>query len=341
MPAKAKRAVVTAACLLAVAAPAPKVLAWGATGHRLIGELGEAALPADLPAFLRTPQAIEAVGEYAREPDRSKGSGRIHDTGRDPAHFVDLDDSGRVLGGPSLAALPPTRSDYGTALRGVGSDSYHAGYLPYAIVDGWQQLVKDFTYIRVLEAGIPREANPEHKAWMERDLERRKVLTLRDLGVWAHFVGDGSQPLHVTVHYNGWGPYPNPDGYTEDKIHAPFEGAFVETNIRPADIRSAMQSDAPCAESVETCVARYLATTATAVRPLYALWKDGGFAGADPVRGKAFAAARLAAGADELRDLVVRAWTASAEGQVGYPPITVQQVVRDGIDPYDALYGLD
>ncbi|MDR3512314.1 MAG: S1/P1 Nuclease [Caulobacteraceae bacterium] len=340
MPIPALRAA-TLACLLALAAPASPALAWGATGHRLIGELGEAALPADLPIFLRTPQAIEAVGEFAREPDRSKGSGRVHDTERDPGHFVDLDDDGKILGGPALAALPATRSDYETALRAVNTDSYHAGYLPYSIIDGWQQLVKDFTYVRVLEAAIPRETNPEHKAWMRRDLERRQALTLRDLGVWAHFVGDGSQPMHVTVHYNGWGPYPNPNGYTMDRIHAPFEGAFVRTNVGADQVRAAMAAEAPCADPIEVCAGRYLAATAATVEPLYALWKAGGFVGADPARGKAFAAARLAAGVDELRDLVVSAWAASANGSVGYPPITVDQVVKDHMDPYDALYGED
>jgi hypothetical protein len=349
MPAPVLRAAVAIACLAAVAAPADSALAWGATGHRLIGELGEAALPADLPAFLRTPQAVETVGEYAREPDRSKGAGREHDTDRDPGHFVDLDDAGKILGGPSLADLPPTRSDYESALRAVDCasyhlavcDSYHAGYLPYSIIEGWQQLVKDFAYVRVLQAAIPREPNLERKAWMQRDLDRREALTLRDLGEWAHFVGDGSQPMHVTVHYNGWGPFPNPNGYTQDKIHGPFEGAFVRTNVTIEAVRAAMTPPAPCAETIEVCTGRYLAATNATVGPVYALWQAGGFTGADPVKGKAFAAERLAAGADELRDLVVAAWTASADASVGYPPITVQQVVKDGIDPYDALYGED
>ncbi len=31
--------------------------------------------------------------------------------------------------------------------------------------------------------------------------------------------------MHVSVHCNGWGPHPNPDGYTTAPIHAAFEGA--------------------------------------------------------------------------------------------------------------------
>ena len=56
----------------------------------------------------------------------------------------------------------------------------------------------------------------------------RQMLVLRDLGVWAHYIGDASQPLHVTVHYNGWGDYPNPDGFVaQPGLHAKFESDFV------------------------------------------------------------------------------------------------------------------
>ncbi len=329
------------ALMMGMTAPAGQALAWGATGHRLIGQAGLAALPSDLPAFLRTPAAIEAAGELAREPDRSKAAGKSHDADSDPGHFLDLGDDGKVMGGPTISPLPPTRMDYEAALHAVGSDSYHAGYLPYSIIDGWQQLAKDFAYWRVLTAAIPHEQNPAHRRYMEHDLVRREGLIVRDVGVWAHYVGDGSQPMHVTVHFNGWGPFPNPNGYTEDKVHAPFEGAFVRANVDFAAVRAAMPKSMPCEDAIEVCASRYLSQTQTKVEPLYALWKAGGFTGQDTSRGKAFATERVAAGAAELRDLIMSAWRASASGSLGYPAITVEQVVKGGIDPYDALYGQD
>ena len=42
--------------LLTLAASGP-ALAWGADGHRMIGELAMRSLPSSLPAFLRTPAA--------------------------------------------------------------------------------------------------------------------------------------------------------------------------------------------------------------------------------------------------------------------------------------------
>ena len=43
---------------------------WGADGHMLINRLAGAALPADVPAFLRTPAALDALAYYGPEPDR-------------------------------------------------------------------------------------------------------------------------------------------------------------------------------------------------------------------------------------------------------------------------------
>ena len=61
----------------------------------------------------------------------------------------------------------------------------------------------------------------------------REKLTLRDIGIWSHYVGDASQPLHVSVHFNGWGDYPNPAGYTNSKkIHAYFEGELVRRYLK-------------------------------------------------------------------------------------------------------------
>jgi hypothetical protein len=153
-----KRLAIAALALVAVAAPAVTVTAWGNTGHRLIGVAAMRALPDDLPAFLRTPAAIADVGELAREPDRWKGAGQPHDRERDTAHFVDLDDQGRVYDqrGMSLNDLPRLKSEYDAAQTKAGLDVNDAGYLPFAMMDAWQQLGRDLAYWRVLNAAEQR-----------------------------------------------------------------------------------------------------------------------------------------------------------------------------------------
>jgi hypothetical protein len=321
---------------------AGQALAWGDTGHRMIGQLAIEALPPGVPAFLRAPQAALDIGELAREPDRSRGAGRTHDSDRDPGHFIDGDDAGRVLGGPPLGKVPLTRFEYEKQLQAVGTDSWKAGYLPYSIIEGWQQLVKDFAYWRADAAGERAATDPAHKAWLTQDRRRREQQVLTDLGVWAHYVGDASQPLHTTVHYNGWGKGPNPNGYTTAPIHVPLEGPYVSRFVKAAEVRAAMrpyQACGPC--HIDEITGAYLVDEAQYMEPLYRLEKDGGFKDGDP-RGVAFMSQRIAEGASQLRDLTAAAWNASRKMIVGYPGVVAADVEAGKAgDAYDLLYGTD
>lgn len=329
-----------AALFVALAALPSSALAWGNSGHRIIGETAVRALPNEVPAFLRTPQAALDVGELSREPDRAKGAGRAFDGDHSPAHFLDLEDDGRILGGPTLAALPATREEFDGALRAVGQDSWKAGYLPYAIVDGYQRLARDFAYWRVLKAAEDNPAWKSHRAWFAAERRRREALLLGATGELSHFVGDGSQPLHVSVHFNGWGDYPNPAGYSTAKVHAPFESDLVKAEVRARDVAARVAPFHSCGCAIEQRTAAYLAATGRLVVPFYQLEKAGGLQPGDP-RGLAFATRQLAVGASELRDLIVEAWRASGRQTVGWKPVSVADVEAGRVDPYPALYGVD
>jgi hypothetical protein len=330
----------TATVALALIA-APAALAWGAMGHREIGFVAIKALPNDLPAFLRTDASAVTVGELSREPDRWRDAGKIHDTDRDPGHFVNLDDEGHVFHGPAIDQLPPTRELYDQAIRADGAyDMTKVGWLPYSIVDTWQQVTKDFSYWRVDTAAIETAKNPEQKAWFEHDRAEREKLILRDIGEMSHYVGDASQPMHVTIHYNGWGPFPNPDGFTTEKIHSPLEGIYVHQNVKPDMVAAKLSPYTACEGPIMPCVVAYLSATRDQVVPLYRLQKDGGFAPGDR-RGVAFMTERLAAGSSKLRDMIVDAWKTSEKTGVGYPMITEADVRAGTVDAYAALYGVD
>jgi hypothetical protein len=134
-----------------------------------------------------------------RELDRSKGSGKMHDAERDPGHYIDLAEDGAVMGVLPLSQLPVTREEYDTLLWAKGFTQYKAGYLPYSIVDGWQQIRKDFAYWRATVKGAETATTPEERAWFEADRRLREKLTIRDIGIWSHYGGDASQPLHGEV----------------------------------------------------------------------------------------------------------------------------------------------
>ncbi|MGN6209250.1 hypothetical protein [Asticcacaulis sp.] len=315
--------------------------AWGSSGHRMIGEMALKSLPTYMPAFLRSPQAIADVGEYAREPDRWRGAGKVHDNDRDVAHFIDLDDDGNTLAGVSLDNLPANRSDYEAALRAKGVEPYKAGTLPYATVDAWQQVVKDMAFWRVLTYVEARETDRTKKAWYKADLARREDLTLRDIGILAHYVGDSTNPMHLSIHYNGWGDFPNPNGFTTEKVHSPLEGVYVHDTVRQDDIAAAMGDYVPCTAPIMTCVTGRFKPSFAKVIPMYQMEKDGGFTPGDP-RGKAFMVERLGRGAGDLRDALLDAWRESKTMQVGYKAGSYDDFVGGRIaDPWEVLYGND
>jgi hypothetical protein len=325
---------------VAVALP-QNALAWGATGHRLIGELASGALPLDVPEFLRTPEAGRQIGEVAREPDRSRGAGDPHDADADPGHRVAVGDDLRIgRNGPTLSTLPAKREIYDTALRAAGTNQYRAGYLPYSIAEGWQQLVTDLAYWRANVAAAKNANTPAERSWFLKDQYTREGLTVRDLGFLAHFVGDGSQPMHVTVHGDGWGNFPNPQNFTARGLHAKFEGSFVRNMITPKDISANLAPYRDCHCTIQQRVAAYLSETQKNVLPFFEIEKAEGFDTAHEAN-RAFTAKRLAAATAELRDLIVDAWRRSAEVSVGYPAIPVRDIESGKVNPLGSLQGLD
>lgn len=317
--------------------------AWGSKGHEIVGLLGAEAFPHEIPAFLRTSSAIATIASFATELDRSKGAGATHDRERDPGHYIDFDENGKSQGVVPIDALPETREAYDTALRAGRQTQYRAGYLHYSLVDGFQQLVKDFGYYRAALVGEKNAKTREDREFFVKDRQRRELLTLRDLGVWAHYVGDASQPLHVTSHFNGWGDGPNPNNYSTDKtLHSRFESAFVRDNIKVADVRAAMRPYEPCGCGVADRTVRFLGRTLTQVETVYQMEARAPFAKApgsdEEIR---FVTARLADGASELRDYVLEAWRLSALSSVGYPAISVAAIERGEIQLTRASFGAE
>ena len=323
---------------LLIAVPHAPAHAWGGHGHRMIGELAAKNFPASLPAFLRTPQARTQIGLLSQEPDISRGAGQPHDWDSDPGHFVDVADDGAIADGPTLATLPQSRRDYDTALRAAGSNQYAAGFLPYNIMGGWQQLVKDFALLRrdmaaQKHAGKFRMTAQEQAAFA-RQRAVRELLTLRDLGVWAHYIGDASQPMHISVHYDGWGDGPNPGNYPTAKgLHAKFEADFVNASIKDADVAARIEPYRPCNCAIQQQTRDYLTASLGQLIPMFEFAKQGAFDTATP-EAKAFTAERLAVAATMLRDMVADAWTESGKATLGYKTkMTVAELEAGTADP--------
>jgi hypothetical protein len=278
--------------------------------------------------------------ETQRKPDETEGGREVRVEIKRCMKMANTDD-GSVMGVLAIDKLPVTREDYDTLLRAGGQTQYKAGYLPYSIVDGWQQIRKDFAYWRAAVKGAETAATPEERAWFEADRRLREKLTLRDIGIWSHYVGDASQPLHVSVHFNGWGDYPNPNGYTMSKtIHAHFEGAFVRQNLRRDAAAAGVGPYVDCKCSIQEKARSLMLASLAQVAPLYALEKDGGFRKGNQ-RGIDFATARVALGAQFVRDMIYDAWLASADAPVGYPMVNVRDIESGKVRATRELFGAD
>jgi hypothetical protein len=163
---------------------------------------------------------------------------------------------------------------------------------------------------------------------------------IRDLGLLAHFVGDGSQPMLVSIHSDGWGNFSNPQSFTATRLRSVFEGTIVRSKITPNDVSAHLVAYRDCGCTIERRTSTYLIATQKEVVALYQLEKAGGF-GARPDDGKAFVAKRLAAGVTELRDMIADAWRRSADMSVGSPPIPVEDIETGETNAFDALRGTD
>jgi hypothetical protein len=274
----------------------------------MINRLAGASLLGDVPAFLRSPAALDALEYYGPEPDRWRSSAEPElSAAQAPEHFIDLEYADLV--GP----LPRRRYDFIRALATAQAKNpdlpltpEKVGLQPYQTTEVYERLQSAFRDYRALVAA-------------KQDTKPSEAEIIFLAGWLGHYVADGSQPLHTTIQYNGW-TGPNPHGYTtEHRIHAQFETAFVHANVKPADVAPLVAASKP--EVLHDVFADYLAYlrhSNTLVEQTYQLEKTGAFAGAGTPEGKAFVDRQLAAGAIELRNMIYTAWIKSAEPVPAY-----------------------
>jgi TonB family protein len=281
----------------------PNSFAWGNKGHRIINRLAAQALPPDLPAFLRTPDAINEMDYLGPEPDRWRSRAEPElNAAQAPDHFIDLEYADLI------GTLPRQRYEYIAALyayvaahpgRAADLRPEKVGFQPYITSEVWERLKSAMRDYRTLST-------------QHQDTKPVEAAILFYAGWLGHYVGDGAQPLHVTIQYNGW-TGPNPNGYTtEHHIHSLFESTFVDAAVNASDVQPLMTPVHPIGDEWDDYLA-YLRHTATYVEKVYQLDKAHAFDAAGTDEARQFTAERLAAGASMLRDLIVAAWQKSAE----------------------------
>ena len=146
------------------------------------------------------------------------------------------------------------------------------------------------------------------RGWIEQRI-------INDAGLLAHYVTDGANPLHTTIHHHGW-IGDNPRGFAVDReLHARFEGKYVQARITLADLVPQIERQPRVLTAVHSDILEYLKASHTQVERLYDTDKRAAFGEmtTEP-ENKRFTVERLAFGARMLRDLWWTAWVTSAVG---------------------------
>ncbi len=171
---------------------------WGDEGHQTITLFAMKLIPHQMkmPDNMAT-----AIVEHSIDPDHRKRE----DKTEGPKHFIDIDFYKEFQDGNMIMSRDSLDKIYGEKVV------TREGVLPWATEDTYRELVN---------------------AFKAKDREKI-ILYASDL---AHYVGDGHQPMHETVNYNG--QLSNQKG-----VHARYESNMVNDYID--EIKSSFEKQKP------------------------------------------------------------------------------------------------
>ncbi|MDD3179777.1 MAG: hypothetical protein PHQ04_05420 [Opitutaceae bacterium] len=309
--------------------PVAAVGAWDFEGHRIINQLALAALPEDFPVLLPSRMSETGAGErivwLSGEADRWRSATEPPTRHiNSPDHFLDLEELG--FAGLTPAAVSAFRYEFvGQYIRGRAAnperfpaidpkkDPDHtrawSGFLPWAITEYFGKLHANFGRLKVYE-----------EFGFSADAAQTRASIVELMGTMGHFVGDGTQPLHTTLHYNGW-VGDNPHGYTTARtIHQWIDGGFIRAaginlddllpRVRPAQVIP-LASTPGGRDPFFNSAMDYLQMQNALVEPLYLLEKEGKLkADGSPhsFEGRSFIEGQLLTGGEMLARIWVTAW---------------------------------
>jgi DUF218 domain len=311
-PASQRRAIAAVLVAVAIVIAAPSGTAWGVRAHTWINRVAVRTLPDDGPAFLKAHEDwiayLSVIPDAWRRPsepflkmleDPNHGWFKeqfsfMTEIPRSRYEFVlKLYDEQRRLAaaGDPAAAL--------TNVRWTGT-------MAYAAVEGYERMLTGMRTYRALR---------ERK----EDTRFAELEIAYAMGWTGHYTADGAQPLHDTVHHDGW-QGANPRGYTTDpRVHGLFETRFVDLmQLEGGDFQPKVPAARRLADPF-TAIVEHLDEAGRHTEQVYRLEKAGALADATNVEARALVIQQTARGAALLRDLAYTAWLRSGEPPVNDP----------------------
>lgn len=279
---------------------------WGVRGHHSINRAAVRALPEDGPVFLRAHEewivylsTIPDTWRYPSEPGL-----KILE---DPNHGWFKEQFSM------LKEIPRSRYEFVLALDYARKQQQQrdpeaakrtnvrwTGTLPYAAQENYDRMKTAMRRYRKMKAAS------QQTKFVELEIASY-------MGRLGHYTGDGAQPLHNTIHHDGWAGE-NPRGYTrEPRVHGRFESQFVDLiEAKSEDFQRQLAKPVRLNDAFATILA-HLDKAFSHVEEVYQLEKAGAFTDKDNEAARKLTFERMASGAEMLRDLAYTAWLESAE----------------------------
>lgn len=296
--------------------------AWGGTAHSVIDRAAIEAIPDDGPIFLR--KHVDYIAASASLPDSWRGdSENFSKIEEDPNHGWFREQF------TFLKPIPRSRYEFVIALykryeairdrdpaTAARTNVRWTGTLPYAAIEAYDRLVVCMRHVRKAQVeGGDASMSEQHCAF--------------DAIRLGHYIGDGAQPMHDSIHSDGWRG-DNPKGFTTDRsVHGRFESQFVDgMKLTVADIAPRIGAPGHRSGDMFDAVLAFLDEAGDKVGAVYMLEKRNGFADFADKDVRAMVYERTAAGAAMLRDMLCRAWAESAN-----PPAKVTPSPLDVTNP--------
>lgn len=282
-------------CLLTILLLPLPALTWGFKGHQMINRAALDAGGGKLPELLTSGRNEVIYNGY--EPDRWREErDSALNIAQAPDHFLDSEYYGSVLN------IPADRYKFvDEVVAARKAQPVQVGYLPYSIIENYGRLKVAFRSWRNARTAEERVA--------------ARAAAIHYAGVMGHYVADGSQPMHMTVHYNGWADnIPNPKGYTKDRgLHSRYESAFIDRAIEYELFAIKVQAPERLTD-VFGAVKRYLNQGFLELEPMFEMERTGEFNPESPrQKGRDFIIAQLARASSMLGNLWYTAWIESGE----------------------------
>jgi hypothetical protein len=186
-------------------------------GHHLATRAAVAALPDDVPGFFRV--AGPAIANGSMDPDVFKLEQLPQLRNAEyPEHYFDME----LLEGRTP---PPLRYQFIDLCAKEGLAPSKVGLLPYAVAEWTQRLTVAFA---------------EYRHWPENARLRHKCIVYA--GILAHYAEDATQPLHVTIDFDGrvleGGKSPR------SGIHAKVDALIQKLEVAPVEVAARVRPEA-------------------------------------------------------------------------------------------------